>query len=112
IDKCDKYIDEVIEKHKEYNPNLEVLHKYTGKKSEIVLNQKDNRNYLYHILNIQNNVWGIIPGKFTLAFSIAPEFYRRVYKRNPSKINPNVNTVPEVSEFMSNTVWHDVSQNK
>ena len=26
----------------------------------------------------------IIPGKFTLAFSMAPEFYRRVYKRNPN----------------------------
>jgi hypothetical protein len=112
MDKCDKYINEVIEKHKEYNPQLEVLHKYTGKKSEIILDDKDSRNYLYHIININDNVWGIIPGKFTLAFSIAPEFYRRVYKHNPSKITPNVNREPEVSEFMSNTVWQDVSMSK
>lgn len=111
IEKCDSYINKVIAEHKKYNPNLEVLHKYIGKKSEIILNQKDNRNYLYHILQIDENVWGIIPGKFTLAFSIAPEFYRRVYKRNPSRVNPYVNNISEISEFMSNTVWHDVSSN-
>lgn len=112
IDKCDKYIDEVIQKHKIYNPTMELVHKYIGKKSEIILNHKDNRNYLYHILHIEDHVWGVIPGKFTLAFSIAPEFYRRVYKKNPSKLNPNVNLIFEASELMSNTVWHDVSQNK
>ncbi len=77
-------LNEVIEKHKEYNPDLEVLHKYIGIKSEILV-KNFPRNYLYHILNIENNVWGIIPGKFTLGFSIAPEFYRRVYKKNPKK---------------------------
>jgi hypothetical protein len=107
INKCEKYINEVIEKHKEYNPNLIVLEKYIGKKSEILLNEKDSRNYLYHILSIEENVWGIIPGKFTLAFSIAPEFYRRVYKKNPSKSNQNVSVIQSKSEFMSNTVWQD-----
>jgi len=105
--KCEKYINEVIEKHKEYNPNLIVLEKYIGKKSEILLNEKDSRNYLYHILSIEENVWGIIPGKFTLAFSIAPEFYRRVYKKNPSKSNQNLSLIQSKSEFMSNTVWQD-----
>ena len=107
INKCEKYINEVIEKHKEYNPNLIVLEKYIGKKSEILLNDKDSRNYLYHILSIEENVWGIIPGKFTLAFSIAPEFYRRVYKKNPSKSNQNISLNQSKSEFMSNTVWQD-----
>lgn len=111
IDKCDKYIEEVIEKHREYNPDLEVLHKYVGKKSEVILNQKDNRNYLYHILAIKDNVWGIIPGKFTLAFSIAPEFYRRVYKRNPVKTNTAAPGNLQKSELMSNTTWYDVSKN-
>lgn len=112
MEKCDPYIEEVIRKHREYNPQLEVLHKYTGKKSEVILSHKDDRNYLYHILHIQDNVWGIIPGKFTLAFSIAPEFYRRIYKRNPSKINPVANKTGENTDVMSNTVWYDVSSTK
>ena len=83
--KCEPYINEVIRKHKEYNPELKVLHKYNGIKSEITVKNQP-RNYLYHILNIEKDVWGIIPGKFTLGFSIAPEFYRRVYKKNPKKL--------------------------
>jgi hypothetical protein len=109
LDKCDKYIEEVIEKHKLYNPNLEVLHKYIGKKSEIIINQKDSRNYLYHILDIENNVWGVIPGKFTLSFSIAPEFYRRVYKKNPKKQSQYEISGHSKSENMSNTAWFDAS---
>jgi hypothetical protein len=109
-EKCDKYIEEVIEKHRKYNPELKVIHKYIGKKSEVVLNQKDNRNYLYHILDIDKNIYGLIPGKFTLAFSIAPEFYRRVYKRNPKKNSPLNKTEHVRSESMSNTVWFDVSR--
>jgi hypothetical protein len=110
IDKCESYIEEVIEKHKKYNPKLKVLDKYIGKKSEVIINSKDNRNYLYHILNIDQNVWGIIPGKFTLAFSIAPEFFRRVYKKNPTKLNLNVPQILRSQTEMSNTVWHDVSK--
>lgn len=110
-EKCDKYIEEVIEKHRQYNPGIKVLHKYTGKKSEVILNQKDNRNYLYHILDIDKNIYGVIPGKFTLAFSIAPEFYRRIYKKNPKKYNPSNNAEHARSESMSNTVWFDVSRN-
>lgn len=107
IEKCEPYIEEVIRKHQKYSPEMEVLHRYIGKKSEVVLSQKDNRNYLYHILNIQKNVWGIIPGKFTLAFSIAPEFYRRIYKRNPSKFNSSAIKVGNNQDVMSNTVWYD-----
>lgn len=110
LSKCDRYIEEVIHKHKEYNPGMEVVHKYVGKKNEIVVSEKDNRNYLYHIMNISDNVWGIIPGKFTLAFSIAPEFYRRIYKRNPSKNNAAARTINGKSEKLSNTVWFDVSK--
>mgnify|MGYP001423545387 CR=1 FL=1 len=29
----------------------------------------------------KQNIWSVIPGKFTLAFSIAPEFYRLIYKK-------------------------------
>ena len=110
INKCDNYIDEVIEKHKIYNPKLQVIKKYIGKKSEIILNNQP-RNYLYHILNISNNVYGIIPGKFTLGFSIAPEFYRKVYKNNPVKyVIEDKNK--KSNKLMSNTVWKDAFNNK
>jgi len=111
IDQCEKYINEVFEKHKLYNPELELLYKYIGKKSEIVLNEKDDRNYLYHIIDIDENVWGIIPGKFSLSYSIAPEFYRRVYNKNPSRISPNATSNNVQSDLLSNTVWFDVSKN-
>ena len=108
IKKCEPYINEVIVKHKEYNPELEVLHTYNGIKSEITVKNQP-RNYLYHILQLQDKIWGIIPGKFTLGFSIAPEFYRRVYKKNPRKYLKNSNHTESNSQLLSNTVWYDVS---
>lgn len=107
IKKCEPYINEVIEKHKEYNPGLKVLHTYNGIKSEIIIKNQP-RNYLYHILELQENVWGIIPGKFTLGFSIAPEFYRRVYKKNPKKYLKTTSNFENNSELISNTVWYDI----
>ena len=45
--------------------------------------KKQPRGYLYHIVNTDNGIWVIVPGKFSLAFSMAPEFYRRIYQKNP-----------------------------
>jgi hypothetical protein len=108
---CDTYMDEVIRKHKKYNPELQVLNRYIGIKSEITLKNQP-RNYLYHIIKLDSNIWGIIPGKFTLGFSIAPEFYRRVYKKNPRKSFKTVNNDGKYNELVSNTVWFDVSKNQ
>ncbi|MCX5815362.1 MAG: NAD(P)/FAD-dependent oxidoreductase [Proteobacteria bacterium] len=112
INRCDSYIKEVIEKHKEYNPELKVLHTYNGVKSEITFKDQP-RNYLYHILKLRQNIWGIIPGKFALGFSIAPEFYRQVYKKNPRKYFNSSNDNKFNSQLISNTVWYDTyHQNK
>jgi hypothetical protein len=107
-EKCDVYIEEVIEKHKKYNPDLKVLNKYIGIKSEITLKNQP-RNYLYHIIDIAPDVWGIIPGKFTLGFSIAPEFYRRVYNKNPRKHFVTCKNNGQAEDMVSNTVWYDMS---
>ena len=82
----EKYFDFMINEHKKINPKIQILNKYIGTKNEISL-KNENRNYLFHInpINKFNNVWSIIPGKFTLAFSLAPEFYRIGYKKNPRK---------------------------
>ena len=79
-----KYLNFVIEEHKKYQPQLKVIDRYIGEKNEITFKGED-RNYLFHIHKNSEfkNVWSIIPGKFTLAFSLAPEFYRRVYNKNP-----------------------------
>ena len=77
--KCDKYLDYVIQKHREIDPGMKEMSRYIGVKTEITfLNQP--RGYLFHIVNTDDGIWAVIPGKFTLAFSMAPEFYRRVYK--------------------------------
>jgi glycine/D-amino acid oxidase-like deaminating enzyme len=110
---CDAYVHDVIARHREYNPNLEVLETYVGIKSELVVTKRYDRNYLYHILNLEQNVWGIIPGKFTSAFSIAPEFYRRVYKRNPARNHPAADAgrgADVGAPLVANTVWYDATR--
>lgn len=102
IEDCDEYLDYVIARHKQEHINLEVQNRYIGEKNEIIFNEEE-RNYLYHINDHGNNIWSVIPGKFTLGFSFAPEFYRRIYKRNPSK---NFNTHKSNSkDIISDTYW-------
>ena len=84
----EKYFNFMIDEHKKLNPEIKVLKKYVGEKNEVSLNNK-NRNYLFHINSVTKyeNVWSVIPGKFTLAFSLAPEFYRIIYKKIQKKFS-------------------------
>ena len=115
IEKCDEYLNYVIEEHKKLNPELKVIGKYFGKKNEIIFKNQD-RNYLYHINTNpeKKNMWSIIPGKFTLGFSLAPEFYRRVYLKNPRKFFKSYKDNGEYSNLVANTAWYDaiINQNK
>jgi hypothetical protein len=106
LDDCDPYIAEVFEKHKRYQPEIEQIATYVGTKSEVIV-EGEPRNYLYHIKNIEDGVWMIIPGKFTLGFSIGPEFYRRVYHRNPRKNFETASDDGQLDKIVSNTFWHD-----
>ena len=101
----------MINEHKKLNPEIEVVKKYVGIKNEVSL-KNENRNYLFHINSVSKyqNVWSVIPGKFTLAFSLAPEFYRIVYKKNPRKFFPTFSDDGKLSHLIANTVWHE-SQN-
>ena len=105
----EKYFDFMINEHKKINPKIEILEKYVGTKNEISL-KNENRNYLFHInpINKFNNVWSIIPGKFTLAFSLAPEFYRIVYKKNPRKFFKACADNGKHSHLVADTVWGDL----
>jgi len=109
-DKCKTYIKEVFDKHQIYQPQIKKLAEYNGVKSEIIV-KGEPRNYLYHIKEIENGVWMIVPGKFTLGFSIGPEFYRRVYHKNPRKYFTTTIDNNKNDNLVANTVWQDVSNN-
>ena len=92
------------------DPGMKEMSRYIGIKTEITfLNQP--RGYLYHIVNTDDGIWAVIPGKFTLAFSMAPEFYRRVYKQNPKKYFETTSDNNNSTNIVSNTVWKDILNN-
>ena len=106
-----KYFDFMINEHKKLNPGIEILEKYIGVKNEI-FQKKENRNYLFHINPSRKykNVWSVIPGKFTLAFSMAPEFYRIVYKKNPRKFFNTSSDAGNFSHLIEETVWGEIQK--
>ena len=104
------YSDYLIEEHKKRNPEIKLLGTYVGIKKELV-NKKQKRNYLFHINKSSKKIWSVVLGKFSLAFSMAPEFYRRVYKRNPIK---NFKTIEggENNKLISPTSWEELAKRK
>ncbi|QWD80050.1 FAD-dependent oxidoreductase [Polynucleobacter sp. MWH-Spelu-300-X4] len=76
------YLNYCIKEHMSRNPEINVVDSYIGLKKELTSNGQ-NRNYLYHINKVHDGVYSIILGKFSLLFSLAPEFYRRIYNKNP-----------------------------
>ena len=109
--KCNEYLDYVVQKHQKLESRIKELSRYTGIKTEITFKNQP-RGYLYHIVNVDNGVWAVVPGKFTLSFSLAPEFYRRVYQKNPKKCFATVCDDGEIAEKVSDTVWMDIFKNK
>ena len=105
----EKYFNFMINEHKKLNPEIKVVKKYVGIKNEVSMNN-ENRNYLFHINPVSSykNVWSIIPGKFTLAFSLAPEFYRLIYKKNPRKVFRTFNDDGKFSRLIADTVWREL----
>ena len=104
----EKYFSYLISQHKKNNLKMEVVNKYVGLKNE-VLTKKENRNYLFHINSLEKykNVWSAIPGKFTLSFSMAPEFYRIIYKKNPRKYFSTFEDSGEYSHLIEETIWKE-----
>lgn len=105
------YLDYVMKQHMVRNPGIRVLDDYVGLKKELVQN-KEQRNYLYHINQHHPKIWSIVLGKFTLAFSMAPEFVRRVYHRNPPKNSGNSEQLHLESDLISKTSWQEIVDKK
>jgi hypothetical protein len=56
---------------------------YYGSKTEII-SLKTKRNYLYHIMELEKNMYSIVPGKFSLAFSLAVNTYLKITGHYPN----------------------------
>jgi hypothetical protein len=109
-DQVQSYYQYCVDLHKKRNPSLRVLDMYVGLKKELV-GKGQERNYLYHITDVSENVWGVVLGKFTLMFSLAPEFIRRVYRKNPPRVQslkPDCGTVQH--PMLSNPCWLDIAK--
>jgi len=103
----DSYLSYIISEHKKRNPSIKVVGTYVGLKKELVQKGED-RNYLYHINQNSKHVWHVVLGKFSLAFSLAPEFYRRVYNKNPPKIIEAISANNVKDGLISDTSWNEI----
>lgn len=104
--KCDGYLDYVVKRHQLLNPGIREIERYVGVKSEITF-ESESRSYLYHIVETEDNIWSVLPGKFTLGFSLAPEFYRRIYKKNPRKSFKTFRDSGKYFDLVAETFWQD-----
>jgi len=104
--KIGDYLEYIIKEHKSRNPSINILDSYIGVKKELVQSNQE-RNYLYHINQHKENLWSVVLGKFSLAFSMAPEFYRRAYNENPSD---TLKTFESKSnhKILSKTSWQEI----
>ncbi len=57
---------------------------YLGYKTEVTA-RPGERNYQYFIRQADDNVWAVVPGKFTLSFSLALDTFRRITGEEPAR---------------------------
>ena len=66
--------------------SAEIVKVYFGNKTEIVQKIKDfkKRNYLYRMEKVDDDVYFVIPGKFSLGFSLAVNTFKEIMGHYPS----------------------------
>ena len=102
------YLKSCKEKILKKIPGIKILGDYVGLKQEMIFSGQ-KRNYQYHIKKISKRKWGVILGKFSSLFSLAPEFYRLVYNTNPPRavqFDENNFSLPE--RVISDTTWLEI----
>jgi hypothetical protein len=62
----------------------EIVETYLGYKTEIVA-KGGERNYQYYIREVDDRVRAVIPGEFSLAFSLAVNAFKRMTGEVPAK---------------------------
>lgn len=103
------YLKYILREHKKRNPQINVIDDYIGLKRELI-QDKGKRNYLYHINQHSSKIWSVVLGKFSLSFSMAPEFYRRVYSQNPTTVIEQ-HSVTVDPHILSKTSWREIVDN-
>ena len=63
--------------------DAEISEVYYGIKNEII-STKAKRNYLYNIIELEKNILTVVPGKFSLAFSLAVNTYKKILGHYPN----------------------------
>ena len=78
-----KQFESILKKNFKDYSNVKYKKIYNGVKTEYI--DKGSRNYNYKILSEEKNkgVYTVIPGKFTLSFSLAVEMYKLIFKKAP-----------------------------
>ena len=107
MDKVSSYMDFIVKRHRDINPSIRFLDSYVGLKQELVTSGAD-RSYLYHINKMNDGVWSVVLGKFSLLFSMAPEFYRRIYKENPPNNQIKAEVSKGLSPMLADTSWLEI----
>ncbi len=64
--------------------NSKIIKNYFGYKTEVTTKLKE-RNYQYIIRDNNNGEITLVPGKFTLGFSLATNLYKKLHNREPSQ---------------------------
>lgn len=62
--------------------NARMSETYLGFKTEIVTNSNE-RNYQYIIREVEDGIFAAVPGKFSLAFSLAVNTFKKIVGHNP-----------------------------
>ncbi|MDC3116598.1 FAD-binding oxidoreductase [Alphaproteobacteria bacterium] len=101
------YINYSVNLHKKINSDIKLIDFYIPEKEELIVENED-RNYQFHIKNLSENIYGVVLGKFTLMFSLAPEFYRRIYGINSSMNIQNTKQTKNINKLLSKLEWEKI----
>ena len=105
------YINYSVKLHKKINNDIKLIDFYIPEKEELIVENED-RNYQFHIKNLSKNIYGVVLGKFTLMFSLAPEFYRKIYGINSSMNIKNTKPTKSMIKLLSKLEWEKIYSKK
>ncbi|MCB1831470.1 MAG: FAD-binding oxidoreductase [Gammaproteobacteria bacterium] len=101
-------VDRAAEKLKEMARNVfpgldrtEMLESYLGYKTEIVA-QSGERNYQYLVREVDDGVFAVVPGKFSLAFSLAVNMFKRLTGEVPA-VDLKLKAAAEIKPYIGLT---------
>lgn len=78
-----------------------MLESYLGYKTEIVA-QSGERNYQYLVREVDDGVFAVVPGKFSLAFSLAVNMFKRLTGEVPA-VDLKLKAAAEIKPYIGLT---------